>query len=214
MLLSVFGSKLANSTQTVTGTILPYSVAGVSATVNNIAAPLLYVSPTQLNIQIPYEVGSGPAVLSINNNGQIAGFLFQMAATAPGIFADANGNLAPNDSVQQGANGTFYLTGAGEVATLLLDGRTPSAATPPANLPKPSQPLSVTVGGTPVFVRSYGLAPGQFGVMVVNFVVPASVPTGRQPVVVTVGGASSPPVNVTVQAAATTGMSVLESGRR
>ena len=50
---------------------------------NNLAAPLLYVSPTQLNIQIPYEAGAGPAVLGITNNGQVAGFEFQIAPSAP-----------------------------------------------------------------------------------------------------------------------------------
>lgn len=46
MLLSVFGTNLAAATQTPSGTVLPFSAGSVTATVNNLAAPLLYVSPT------------------------------------------------------------------------------------------------------------------------------------------------------------------------
>ena len=114
MLLSVFGSQLANTTQSTSGNPLPYSTAGVSATVNGLAAPVVYVSPTQLNIQVPYAAGAGPAALGINNNGQIAGFQFQIAPSSPGIFADANGNLAPNPIAEQGGYVTLYATGTGE----------------------------------------------------------------------------------------------------
>jgi len=34
---------------------LPSLHAGVSATVNGVAAPLYYVSPGQINLQVPYE---------------------------------------------------------------------------------------------------------------------------------------------------------------
>jgi uncharacterized protein (TIGR03437 family) len=53
MLLSVFGSNLANTTETASGNPLPYSTAGVTAAVNGLAAPVLYVSPNQVNIQVP-----------------------------------------------------------------------------------------------------------------------------------------------------------------
>jgi len=43
MLLSVYGTQLANATQAIAAAPLPYSVAGVSAAVNGIAAPLTYV---------------------------------------------------------------------------------------------------------------------------------------------------------------------------
>jgi uncharacterized protein (TIGR03437 family) len=60
-------------------------------------------------------------------------------------------------------------------------------------------PLSVTVGGTEVFVVQTQLTPSQFGTTQVSILVPSTVAAGVQPVVVTVGNASSPPVNVTVQ---------------
>ena len=95
MVVAVFGANLAGATDTASGSPLPYSLDGVSAAVNGIAAPLVYVSPTQVNLQIPYEVGAGPAVLGITNNGQVGGFQLQISAAAPGILADVDGNLSP-----------------------------------------------------------------------------------------------------------------------
>jgi uncharacterized protein (TIGR03437 family) len=155
---------------------------------------LTYVSPTQVNLQIPYEVGAGPAVLGIDNNGQIAGFQFQISASAPGIFADANGYLSPTPAVPRGGTATLLLAGAG-VYNLISTAYLPSSAT----TYKPLLPLSVTVGGAPVFLQTVGLAPLQFGVTQVKFRLPPSLPAGVQPVVVTVGAVSSPPVNVTVE---------------
>ena len=138
-------------------------------------------------------------MLGINKNGEIAGFPIQIAPSAPAIFADADGNLLPNKPVPAGGVATLYLTGAGEVSPALKTGFTPAATTPPASLPKPRLPLSVTVAGAQAFLPFVGLAPGLFGTTEVNFTVPASVPPGPQPVVVTVGGISSPPVTLMVQ---------------
>ncbi|MGA2589531.1 MAG: protease pro-enzyme activation domain-containing protein [Bryobacteraceae bacterium] len=202
MLLSVFGTQLANSPQVVSTLPLPYSAAGVSVTVNGLAAPLLYISPTQLNIQVPYEVGAGPAVLGVNNNGQIAGFQFQIAPSAPGIFADAKGNLAPTSSATQpqGAITTLYLTGAGEVSPQIFTSFAPPSGTGVSYLPVPLLPLSVTVGGVPAFVYFAGIPPSLVGTTQVNFQVPETAPLGVQPLVVTVNGVQSKAVNLTVTA--------------
>ncbi len=196
MLMSVIGTQLSNTTQPATGNPLPYSTVGVSATVNGLAAPVLYASSTFLNIQVPYEAGSGPAVLGINNNGQIAGFAFQVTPSAPGVLQDANGNAAPNSAVLHGSPVTIYVTGVGDVSPALKTAYAPS----PTGLPLPLLPLSVTVGAVPVFVQSATLASGLVGTAQVTLVVPATVPVGVQPVVVTVNGVPSPPVNLTVSA--------------
>jgi uncharacterized protein (TIGR03437 family) len=194
MILSVYGAGLAGSAQTLSANPLPFSAGSVTATVNNLAAPLLYVSPNQVNIQIPYEVGAGPAVLGITNNGHVAGFQFQVAPSAPGIYTDGSGNLAGNVAVQPGGVATLYLNGAGDVTPTLLTAN----FAPAGPVIAPIMPLSVTVGGVPALLQFAGLAAGNIGTTQVNFYVPASL-SGVQPVVVTVGGASSPAVNVTVK---------------
>jgi adhesin/invasin len=198
MAMAVFGSQLANTPGQASTQPLPYAIAGVSATVNGIAAPLFYVSPTQVNIEVPYEAGAGPAVLGLNNNGQIYGYQFQIAPSAPGIAADENGNIIPDAAAQQGSVATLYITGFGDVTPAIPTGLAPTTLTPS---PQPLLPLTVTVGGVEVFLQFVGIPPGEVGVARVDFVVPGSVPVGVQPVVVTVNGVASPPVNITVQAA-------------
>jgi uncharacterized protein (TIGR03437 family) len=198
MLLSVFGANLANATATNSGNPLPYSLAGVSATVNGLAAPVIYASAGMLNIQVPYSAGAGPAVLGVNNNGQIAGFQFQISPSSPGVFADANGNVVPQPVVTAGTALALYVTGTGDVNPAIKTAYAPSTG---STLPVPVLPLSVTVGGVPAFLEFVGITPGLIGVTQVNILVPSSTPPGNQPVVVTVGGASSAPVNIVVQAA-------------
>jgi uncharacterized protein (TIGR03437 family) len=200
MLLSVFGTNLSNTVETATTSPLPFSISGVSATINGTAAPLLYVSSAQINLQVPYEVGSGPAVLSIDNNGQIAGFAFNIAPSAPGVFADSNGNLVPAATASQGGVIALYATGIGELQnSLIASGQTPASDTPLFELPMAALPLSVSVGGAPAFIQYAAISPGLVGTLQVNFTVPGSIPPGKQPVVITVGGVSSPPVYITVQ---------------
>ena len=140
-------------------------------------------------------------MLGVNNNGQIAGFTFQMSAASPGIFADASGNLVPSPVVAQGALTSLYVTGTGEVTPALKTAYSPSSTTAIASLPRPVLPLSVTVGGVPAFVQFAGVSAGLVGTLQVNIIVPSNAPTGNQPVVITVGGVKSAPVNIVVQAA-------------
>jgi uncharacterized protein (TIGR03437 family) len=199
MLLSIFGSQLAPSTNQAAGTPAPFSLAGVSARVNGLDAPVLYVSPTQVNIQVPYEAGAGPGVLGLHNNGQVAGIPLTIAPAAPAIFADASNNLYPQSTVAAGATAMLYYTGDGDLNSGILTGFVSSAATPPVSLIKSRLPVSVTVAGIPAFVQFYGLAPGYVGMGEVSFTVPASLKPGMQPVVITVGGVASKPVNLMVQ---------------
>ena len=49
---SIFGTNLATSTKTATTLPLPRQLGGTSVSVYGIAAPLFYVSPTQINFQM------------------------------------------------------------------------------------------------------------------------------------------------------------------
>ena len=200
MLLSVFGSNLATNSAQAGSLPLPLKLANVSATVNGITAPFYYASATQLNVQVPYETGAGAAVLAVNNNGQVASFPFQVAVTAPGIFADGSGALVPVNSGKPGDTLLAFITGEGDVTPALATGATPPASTPLNRLPAPRQPVALTVGGVPATIVFAGIPSGLAGVTQINFIVPANAPAGVQPVVVTVGGVASPPVNLNVVA--------------
>ncbi len=198
MLLNVIGSGLAPANGKASGFPVSLTTAGVSATINGVSAPVSSVSPDQLTIQIPYEVGSGPAVLGVNNNGQIAAYSFQIAPAAPGIFTDSSGAPAPTGSGLAGQPFALYITGEGDVFPSLLTGATPQLGTPPSRLPQPLLPVAVTVGGLPAVVSFAGISSGLVGESQVLFTIPPNAAPGPQPVVVTVGGVASPQAILTV----------------
>jgi uncharacterized protein (TIGR03437 family) len=201
MIMSVFGSQLASSTQIVSSLPLPLAAGGASATVNGVAAPFYYASPSQLNIQVPYETGNGPAVLGVNNNGQVASYVFQVAPSAPGIFTAGPSNpnaLVPYSSGKRGDTLLIFITGEGQVSPPLPTGTTPFIATPVSLLPQPTLPVTVTVGSVPAQIAFAGIPWGLAGATQINFVIPPTAPLGAQPVVVTVGGIASPAATITV----------------
>ena len=199
MTLSVFGSQLGPSTAGASSVPLPVSMAGVDATVNGVAAPLFYVSPKQLNLQIPYETAvNGTATLQINNNGQATSQNFPVAIAAPGIFTDQTGAIVPNGSAIRGQLTTVFVAGAGSMTPPIPTGAAPLAGTPTDSLPQPAQTTIVTVGNVPAPIDFIGVPPGLVGVTQINFQVPNGVGIGAQSVVVSVGGVSSAPANLRV----------------
>jgi len=199
MLASVYGSNLAPSEFLANHVPLSFNLGGVSATVNGISAPLDFVSPGQINLQIPYETSAGLAVLAVNNNGQIASYILPINVSAPELFISPQGFLIPTPSAHAGDTIFAYMTGEGDVAPFLATGNTPASGTAVKNLPAPLQPVSITVGGAKAAITFAGIAPGLVGVTQINFTIPRSVASGVQPVVVTVGGASSSGANLRIE---------------
>ncbi len=199
MTLSIFGSHLANSAAAASNVPLPISMGGVAVTVNGVVAPLYYISPGQLNIQIPYETAlNSAATVTINNNGHVTNRTLNLASAAPGIFVDLNGAPVPTTSAARGKIGTLFITGAGSVAPPVSTGAAPSSGTPLATLPKPTQNVSVTVSGVQAAIQFVGIPYGLVGVTQINYQVPAAIGVGAQSVVVTVNGIPSAPAKLTV----------------
>jgi uncharacterized protein (TIGR03437 family) len=199
-IVTIFGSQLAISTDLASSVPLPVLMSGVAATVNGVAAPLYYVSPGQLNIQIPYEIpAGGPATLEINNNGKVTSQSLRIAATGPGIFTDASGAPVPGVKGAAGQIVTLYVTGAGAVSPAVATGAAPAQGSAIASLPIPvTNPFTVTVGGKTAAVTFAGIPPGEVGAAQVNYQIPAGLALGPQPVVVTIGGIASAPAMITI----------------
>jgi len=198
-ILSVFGSGLAPVTQAANSVPLPLSILGVEALVNGIVAPLYYVAPGQLNVQIPYETAANAsATLSVNNNGQVTTQNFDVAGAAPGIFTNSSGALVPTAAAALGEEVAFYITGAGTVQPAISDGAAPPSSTAIANLPMPAQKTTVTIGGVNAAIDFIGIPWGLVGVTQINVQVPNGIASGAQPVVVTVGGVASAPATITI----------------
>jgi len=195
MILSIYGAALGTFAQSTATIPLPQYLAGFEATINGVTAPLYYVSPNQVNVQIPYATKPGRAALVVGNPYASLTYTFQVSAAAPGIFTFENGSINPFSSAAHGQTVTLFITGEGQVTPSLATGATPS---PHAQSPKPLLPYSVTVGGVAATIDFIGIPSGLVGVTQINYTVPSGISTGVQPVVVTVGGAASPAASLNV----------------
>jgi uncharacterized protein (TIGR03437 family) len=199
MILTIMGAQLASTTLSATSIPLPVQLGGVSVTINGVAAPLWYVSPGQLNVQIPYETPINTSVtLTVSNNNQSVSASIVAAAAAPGIFTDTQGDPVPFSSAAPGQILTMYVTGVGAVSPAVIDGTAPADGTPLNLLPQPAQNTSVTIAGVNAPIEFIGIPWGLVGVLQINYQVPARVPIGPQPVVFTVGNLSSKAAMLTV----------------
>jgi uncharacterized protein (TIGR03437 family) len=186
---------------------LPTTLGGVQVQVGGVAAPLVYVSDTQIAAMAPYALaGKSAALAQVTYAGQTSnGVTLPVALTVPGIFtADASGAgpgaianadfslNSPQKPAERGATVVLYVTGEGQTIPGGIDGKITTASPAPPYVPQPALPVTVTIDGQPAEVSFYGEAPGIVaGVMQVNVVVPSGVRSGAVPVVVRVGDTAS-----------------------
>lgn len=86
-LVSLFGTGLAASTATASTVTLPDSIAGVTVKFSGIKAPLQFVSPDQINLQVPWRVEPGITDIVVTVNGHAsAPFPAHVGPVSPGIF--------------------------------------------------------------------------------------------------------------------------------
>ncbi len=162
-LVSIFGARLTGGpAQAAVSLPLPVTLAGTMVTVNGTPVPLLYVSPTQINAQLPFELAPGTADLAIAGGG--APERFRVQAAAPGIFAVA-GDRRPGGIL------SIFATGLGAVSPRVATGA--AAAAEP--LSRTTTEPVVTIGGARAAVQFSGLAPGFVGLYQVNVVVPPGI---------------------------------------
>lgn len=92
-LATIFSNALATATQAATSTPLPTELAGTRVSVKDSVgierdAPLFFVSPTQVNFQIPPGTAPGLADVTVFSGfGSSSSGTMQIANVAPGIFA-------------------------------------------------------------------------------------------------------------------------------
>lgn len=113
-LAGVFGQNLAIRPLPSSGFPLPAQLGGVTITANGQPVPLLYVSPTQINIQIPYEI-SGQTTLQVATPNGSASATFFVEPVAPAIIVITAQNLpcSAANPAQPSGYVTVYATGLG-----------------------------------------------------------------------------------------------------
>jgi adhesin/invasin len=179
----------------------------VSVQVNGVAAPLYYVSPGQINFQVPWAT---PATGTVNiavvvNGGSSNIAAVPVATAAPGLFVLQSGQAAvlnpdysvndPSNPVKAGATIFAYLTGSGPVSPAAKDG----VPAPTTSLVYVQASNSATIGNQPATVSFAGLAPGFVGLVQMNIVVPTGLAPGTYPLSVTIDGQTSNAAPITVK---------------
>ena len=200
-LISVFGTALSPTNQATSQVPVPTALAQSCLTVNGQPMPLIFVSPTQVNAQMPFQA-FGNVVMVVHTPGGVSpNYNLTVQSNAPAVFlTGAAGpltdiptvvrtatNLLVTDSnpVHLGDTITMYTTGLGAVTPVVPNG-TPGPSSPLAYAV--TQP-SVTLGGVGLSVAFAGLAPGEVGVYQINAIVPPTAPQGLSvPLVVSQNG--------------------------
>ena len=188
------GGTFADSTVVASTANLPTELADTQLLVNDTPAPLFFVSPGQINYQVPWGTPPGTnadiTVVKKSTGQVLASSLTPVTQVSPGFFtATANGRgqisaLNEDNTVNSIANPIsrgkviqLYGTGVGAVSNQPADGQ-----------PSPSSPLAVgerpdvVINGRSVpaaDVLYSGLGPGFVGLWQLNVKIPDSVPPGN-----------------------------------
>jgi minor extracellular serine protease Vpr len=173
--------------------------AGIS-----VPAPVVAVSPGQIDIQVPWELkGQTSAQVKVTIDEEFGQSIYGNVVTAqlsdytPAFFNNNNiaaaldGNYVPISNSNPAIRGQFialYANGLGPVSNPPADGA-------PAGVNSiTTTPCVVTIGGQTLSASQVpfcGLAPG-LAIYQVNVQVPAGLTPGNQPVTISIGGKTSP----------------------
>ena len=202
-LISIFGSDLASRLAQAGSIPLSTEMDGVTVSINNVAAPLLFVSPQQVNAQFPFNAmanpnASGTATLVVRRGSASASTQVQVQPLSPGIFTtqsgvgqaiaiNGDGSLtAPAGSIpglatqptRVGGVIVIYATGLGEVSPTIPSGTAP-VYQPNPQLHSTTTVPTVLVGGVEAKVLFSGLSPQFAGVYQLNVEIMPGTPTGN-----------------------------------
>jgi uncharacterized protein (TIGR03437 family) len=203
-LISIYGQQMSPVNIATSQIPLPTALGDSCLTVNGVAVPMLFVSPQQINGQLPVNV-DGNAQMTLRTPGGISdNFNFGILPAAPSIFrsgtagpetglatitrADNGELITPTNPVHPGDSIVIWATGLGRTTPSIDSG-----------MPAPSDPLpyaviqpTVLIGGVALDIQYAGLVPGSVGLYQINATVPRSVPLGlSMPLLVTQGGSST-----------------------
>ena len=198
---SPFGSHSASFSAAPISKVL----GDIQVTVGGTPAPLMLVSPSQINFQVPRGTPANVLqeiqVAQVSTGQILASWLFQIDPEAPGLFTvdgSGSGQIAAvnaDGSLNNGGNPakagsvvTMYATGQGFIRGMPADGQAAQG------LIETSQTPQVFINSgyvSPGSVLYSGLAPGFAGLWQINVRIPSDVPPGAVIVFISYGGVNS-----------------------
>ena len=202
-LMTLYGSNLSPTNLATSQIPVPTALANSCITVNGQPIPLIFVSPSQINAQMPFQAVGAETIVVHTPGGLSDNYNLTVQPNAPAVFLSgvagpqtnlptvirlANGFLAtdsnpihPNDTL------VIYVTGLGQTNPAGVTGY-PASGSPLLNA---LTPPTVTLGSATLSVEYAGLAPGEVGVYQINAVVPGGISPGlSQPLTISQGGGS------------------------
>jgi uncharacterized protein (TIGR03437 family) len=211
--VSIYGANFTGADATWTGNF-PISLGGVSVTVDGQQAYLWYVSPTQINLQVPNITATGPVTVVVTGPNGTVSSTVTIAQFAPafnlldakhvaGIILRSNGSGAYGGGSYDviGPTGTSlgYATvaaKAGDIVELFGVGFGPTS--PPVAPGAAFSGSAATTNAVSLRINNISVSPSFAGLSAaglyqINFTVPAGLGTGDVPLVATVGGVSTQP---------------------
>ena len=213
--IEIYGTGLAPDTRSwaasdFNGPNAPTSLDGVQVKINGENAFISYISPGQINAQVPSDAAIGTAIpVTVSNNGVTTNpYNVTVTGIEPGLLAPSTFNLGGKQYLAAlAADYSAYIAPAGAVAgvtsrpakpgeTIILYGIGFGLVTPssPAGLIEQSSanrlllPLEISFGGTPAQISFEGLAPSYVGLFQFDVVVPQLANSSLVPVTFTLAG--------------------------
>ena len=206
-IVSIFGEDLSLRTRAATGRLdrgrLPLELGGVQVRVGGQLAPLFFVSPGQINLQIPASLAARPqpwrAVVVREGLDSAAADEVHVRPTAPGLFpvvahADfslvGRGELEGSTPARAGETVILFGTGFGPTDPPVVEGLLPTFIAPIV------LPHRIFLNGSelpPEATYYIGQAPGLAGLQQINLTLPVALEAGDHEVIVEVAGAASQP---------------------
>jgi uncharacterized protein (TIGR03437 family) len=208
--ISIFGTNLAYTTRLwkdseILGGKLPTLLDGVSVSIDGRLAAVNYISPLQLNVQVPDDTATGPVTVAVTTPQGTATTTTTMQTVSPGLFMydaanrryvaaqHADYSIVGPPGLYPGASSPakpgeaiiLYATGFGPTVPPTPSGQVVASAAPVANL----SAVSATIGGQPAQVQWAGIT--MAGVWQINVQVPAGTPSGDAAIVAQIGGKST-----------------------
>jgi uncharacterized protein (TIGR03437 family) len=213
---ALFGDQFTTGDPQQAATLpLPTNLGGTQVLVNGQPVPLYYVSPSQINFEIPIDAATDDATVQVVRNGQAGNSAFLNIKSSVPRFITNGGTYAIMTTPDNALTGIpSHPVKAGDVVVIYAIGLGPTTPVVPSGTAAPSNPLAVIdvnatqvcFGNdspfspapcvTPQFV---GLTPGFVGLYQVNVAMPQGLASGNVPFSFRVNGVASDVVQLAVQ---------------
>jgi uncharacterized protein (TIGR03437 family) len=214
-IVAVFGSQFDfDAPQGATSLPLLTTMDGIQVLVNGKAAPVYYVSSSQINFEIPIDAATGDGTIQVVRNGTAGNLIYvDINAQVPrfilygnyGIMTTPAGALTgiPSSPVKIGDTVVIYTLGLG-----------PTSPPVPSGTASPVSPLAYVLGSTqvcfgvetpfyqaPCATPSFtGLTPNYVGLYQIDVTIPAGIQSGNNTMtLLLVDNVESTPVQLAVQ---------------